>query len=89
MQAHLTRGELARRALVGLAVAGLVAGWGAVGAAFLLDASRPILVAAVVAAAIATEAAFWVAAVTLGWTAFANRARLWNRLTGRKKQGEV
>lgn len=89
MSAIRTRGETARRVLISLAVLGLVAGWGAVGAAFVLDAPRAVVVGAVVAAALATEAAFWVAAVTLGWTAFANRARLWNRLTGRNNQEKI
>ena len=89
MSATRTRGETARRVLIALAVLGLVAGWGWLGAAFVLDAPRPYFIVAVVAAAVATEAAFWVAAVTLGWTAFANRARLWSRLTGRSNAGEA
>ena len=35
--------------------------------------------------ALAMEAAVWVGAFTLGWSAFESRRRLWTRITGLRK----
>ena len=78
----MTFGETARRALFVLALFGCMTSWIVLGFAWALDWSQPIFVGAVVAAAVSTELVFWVGAVVLGWTVFANRARLWKRLTG-------
>jgi len=78
----MTFGQTIRRALFGLAVLACLVSWGALGASLLLDLDRGYKIAAVIAAAVTTEAALWLGAVLLGWTAFANRARLWKKLTG-------
>jgi len=39
--------------------------------------------AMVTVSAFATEGVFWVGAFTLGWSAFANRRRLWMRIRGK------
>lgn len=78
----MTLGETARRVLAGLVILICVASWITLGLAWGLDWPRPVLIAAVFAAAFSTEAVIWVGAVVLGWTVFANRARLWNSLTG-------
>ena len=56
--------------------------WVTLGLTVLLDGPNALLVTAVIAAAVSTEALFWVGGALLGWTAFANRARLWKQLTG-------
>jgi len=56
--------------------------WVTLGLTILFEGPNPLLIAAVIAAAVSTEALFWVGGALLGWTAFANRARIWNRLTG-------
>ena len=56
--------------------------WIFLGLAILLDWPNAVLIGAVIAAAVSTEALLWVGGALLGWTAFANRARIWNRLTG-------
>ena len=78
----MTFGETTRRVLAGLAIIACAASWVTVGLAWSLDWPHSIFIASVFAAAFATEAVIWVGAVLLGWTAFANRARLWKRLTG-------
>ncbi len=75
-------GETARRVIFGLVALGCVASWVTLGLAWAFDWPTPIFVAAVIAAAVSTEGLFWIGAIVLGWTAFANRARLWKRLTG-------
>jgi len=78
----MTLGQTMRRTLFGLAILACLVTWSALGTSFLLDLDRGYKIAAVLAAAVATEIAFWMGAVLLGWTAFANRARLFKRLTG-------
>ncbi len=78
----MTFGETARRVLAGLMITVCAASWLTLGGALLFDWPRTVVVAAVFAAAFSTEAVIWIGAVLLGWTAFANRARLWKRLTG-------
>jgi hypothetical protein len=82
METEMTFGETARRVLFGLAVVACAASWVTLGLAWGLDWPQPIFIGAVFAAAFSTEAVIWIGAVVLGWTAFANRARLWRRLTG-------
>ena len=78
----MTFGETTRRVLAGLIIAICAASWLTLGGALLFDGPRALVVAAVFAAALSTEAVIWGGAVLLGWTAFANRARVWKRLTG-------
>ena len=71
------------RRIAALALIGVCAvSWIALGLTVLLDGPKAVLVAVVIAAAVSTEALFWVGGALLGWTAFANRARLWKRMTG-------
>ncbi|MEO1040081.1 MAG: hypothetical protein AAFX09_11085 [Pseudomonadota bacterium] len=81
----MTLGEKARRGLLLIAAAACAASWLSVGGAVLIDWPRWAFFATVFAAALSTEALFWAGAVVLGWTAFANRARLWSRFTGGKR----
>jgi len=61
-----------------------VAAWLAVAAAWaFFEPTVAAWTVLVTIAAIATEAVFWVGGVLLGWTAFANRARIWRAVTGR------
>lgn len=78
----MTFGETARRVILGLMVVACAASWITVGFAWAFDWPTPIFVGAVIAAALTTEGVIWIGALVLGWTAFANRARLWKRLTG-------
>ncbi len=78
----MTFGQTARRVLFGLAVVICLASWASLGLAWAFDWPRPIFITTVFAAALSTEAVFWVGAVVLGWTAFANRAQLWKKITG-------
>lgn len=57
--------------------------WAGAAAAFLTETGTGVFTAAVVIAALATEAAFWLGAVLLGWKVFESRKRLWSRLGGR------
>lgn len=75
-------GQNLRRIAAIVVVAACALSWIVLGASLAFDWPRAVTVAAVIAAAFSTEAAIWVGAVLLGWTAFANRARIWNRLTG-------
>ena len=77
-----------RIGLLGVAVAAVAVSWASAGAAYFLDAPRAIFVLALIAAALATEALFWLAMFVLGWTAFANRHWLVRRFTGAPKRGE-
>lgn len=78
----MTLGESLRRIGAAAAIAACCVAWTVVGASFWLDWSRPVQIGAIIAAALATELTFWLGAVLLGWTAFANRGQLWKRLTG-------
>lgn len=71
------------RRIAAIALMGVCAlSWVSLGLVVLLDGPSAVLVVAVIAAAVSTEALFWVGGALLGWTAFANRARIWKRLTG-------
>ncbi|MGX6648752.1 hypothetical protein ACWCOP_12515 [Maricaulaceae bacterium MS644] len=78
----MTRSVFIRRtAALVLFLAALTA-WALLGAAFLFDVDRPLLIAAAIAAALSTEALMWVGAGLLGWKVFESRAAIWRRLTG-------
>ena len=79
-------GQSRRRIAAIVVVAACALSWIFLAASLALDWPRTVTVAAVIAAAFSTEAAIWVGAVLLGWTAFANRAQLWRRLTGQAEQ---
>jgi hypothetical protein len=70
--------RIAAFALIGLCAAS----WAALGLSLAFDLPRALKISAVIAAAFSTEAMIWGGGALLGWTAFANRARLWKKLTG-------
>lgn len=70
--------RMAAMALIGVCVVS----WIALGLTFVLEAPNALKISAVIAAAFSTEAMIWGGGALLGWTAFANRARLWKKLTG-------
>ena len=75
-----------RRLLWTLAAAvAVIAAWGWVGLGLApaLDAGRQARLIAAVAAAVATEATFWLCAAALGVSVFEARKRIWRQLTGR------
>lgn len=78
-----------RIALVVLAGSATVLAWTGAGAAYFLDAPRAVFVVALIAAALATEALFWLTMFVLGWTAFANRHWLIRLFTGGRSRGEA
>ncbi|MCH8520407.1 hypothetical protein [Glycocaulis sp.] len=77
-----------RAGLLGVALVASLLAWTGVGAAYFLDAPRAVFVLALIAAALATEALFWLTALVLGWTAFANRHWLIRLFTGGRSRGE-
>lgn len=78
----MTLGQTLRRSIALIVVLACAASWMTLGAAFAFDWPRAVKFGAVFAAALSTEGLLWVGAVLLGWTAFANRAQLWKRITG-------
>jgi ABC-type maltose transport system permease subunit len=78
-------GPTARKLIITLALLAFIATWVGVVITHMSTDSVTAFTIAVTIAALATEALFWVAAVIGGWTIFANRKALWNRLTGRNK----
>lgn len=78
-------GQWIRRSVFGLALAVCVACWATTFGVLLIFGHPGVAqwTAMVTVSAISTEALLWVGALTLGWSVFANRARLWRRLTGR------
>lgn len=78
-----------RWALAAMAGAAVVTAWTGVGASHVLDAPDSVFVIAVIAAAIATEAAFWTVMFLLGWSAVANRHWLVRRFTGAQTSGKA
>lgn len=83
---------MSKKIRVGLLVVAACAtglAWTGVGAAYFLDAPRAMFVFAVIAAALATEALFWLTMFVLGWTAFANRHWLIRLLSGGRTRGET
>lgn len=78
----MTRSVFLRRTAVLILFLAVLCAWAFLGATFLLDLDRSWRIAAVVAAALSTEAFFWVGAALLGWKAFESRAALWRKLTG-------
>lgn len=72
-------------------VAGLafLAAWAGTIITYLSTDSIAAFTIALTIAALATEILIWVAAILGGWTMFANRRALWQRLTGQRKQEGV
>jgi hypothetical protein len=68
-----------------LALAGLVclAAWGGVAWAYFAGVGVAGFTLAVTIAAVATEAFIWALALVAGWSIFANRKKLWAKITGR------
>ncbi len=84
----MSRMNTVRIALAGIAVLAVCAAWAGVGAAYFLDAPRSVFVIAVIIAALATEAAFWIVLFVLGWSAVANRHWLVRLFSGAQRAGE-
>jgi hypothetical protein len=78
----MTRSVFIRRTAVLVLFLAAVAAWVLLGAAFLFDVDRAWFIAAVIAAALSTEALMWVGAGLLDWKVFESRAAIWRRLTG-------
>ncbi|AZU04806.1 hypothetical protein X907_2291 [Glycocaulis alkaliphilus] len=85
----MTFSKKLRIGLVVLAGSATLLAWTGAGAAYFLDAPRAVFVVALIAAALATEALFWLTMFVLGWTAFANRHWLVRLFTGARKPGEA
>ncbi|KAA5800981.1 hypothetical protein F1654_13040 [Alkalicaulis satelles] len=79
----MSRTKNFRIAFAAITILALIAAWAGVGAAYFLDAPRSVFVLAVVAAAFATEGAFWIILFLLGWSAVANRHWLLRLITRR------
>lgn len=69
---------------LGLAMAILffAAAWAGVVLTYFSTDSIAAFTIAVTVAALATEALLWALAIIGGWTLFANRRKLWQKLTG-------
>lgn len=78
----MTFGETTRRVVFVLMLIICLVSWSAFGLAWAMDLGRSFKITAFVIALVATDTAFWLGAALLGWTAFANRGRLWRKLTG-------
>lgn len=78
-----------RKLVLGLAGVAFLAAWVGVVITYLSTDSIAAFTIAVTIAALATEALFWSLAVIGGWTVFANRKRLWRRLTGQTATEET
>lgn len=78
-------GKWIRRGLFGLALAVCLGCWAWTFGGLIMFGHPGVArwTAMVTVSALATEAMIWVGAFTLGWSAFANRCRLWARITGR------
>ncbi|WP_429912376.1 hypothetical protein [Glycocaulis sp.] len=85
----MTFSKKLRIGLVVLAGSATLLAWTGAGAAYFLDAPRAVFVVALIAAALATEALFWLTMLVLGWTAFANRHWLIRLFTGGQKPGDA
>ncbi|MGY6662556.1 MAG: hypothetical protein ACXIVO_09570 [Glycocaulis sp.] len=85
----MTFSKKLRIGLVTLAGSATLLAWTGAGAAYFLDAPRAVFVVALIAAALATEALFWLTMFVLGWTAFANRHWLIRLFTGGQKPGDA
>ncbi len=84
----MTSSSKLRAGLFGVALIAALLAWTGAGAAYFLDAPRAVFMLALIAAALATEALFWLTAFVLGWTALANRHWLIRRFTGSQNRGE-
>ncbi|WP_339741522.1 hypothetical protein [uncultured Maricaulis sp.] len=73
-----------RKIVIGIALLFVIGAWAGVVIAKLTTDSLAVFTLAVTAAALATEALIWVAAILGGWSIFANRRAIWDRLRGRK-----
>ncbi|WP_300544493.1 hypothetical protein [Maricaulis sp.] len=76
-------GTTLRKLMISLAVAAFAGAWMGVAITWLSTEGIGAFTVAVTIAALATEVLIWVLAIAGGWTVFANRKRLWSRLTGR------
>ncbi|SDM86077.1 hypothetical protein [Maricaulis salignorans] len=77
-------GPVLRKFTIGIALVCFIGAWAGVVIAKLTTDSLAIFTLAVTAAALATEALIWVAAILGGWSIFANRRAIWDRMRGRK-----
>lgn len=71
-----------RKGVLVLAILAFAAGWTGVVFTYFATDSIAAFTVAVTVAALATEGLVWALAIVGGWTLFANRQRLWNRLFG-------
>ena len=78
-------GKWMRRGLFGLALVVCVGCWAYTVGSLVLFGHPGVAkwTAMVTVSAIATEVTIWAGVFALGWSAFANRRRLWGRLTAR------
>ena len=81
----MTFGETTRRVVFVLILIICLVSWSAFGLAWAMDLGRSFKITTFVIALAASDTAFWLGAAILGWTAFANRGRLWRKLTGAGK----
>ncbi|WP_421785586.1 hypothetical protein [Hyphobacterium sp.] len=79
--------KLIRKAALVVAFLAFGGAWTGVVITYFSTDSIVAFTIAVTIAALATEVLVWALAIIGGWTLFANRQRLWNRITG--QQGEV
>lgn len=79
------QGKWFRRGLFGAALTACVGCWLYTFGSLLIFGHPGVAkwTAMVTVSAVATEATIWVGAFTLGWSVFANRRRLWARITGK------
>tara|TARA_R110000868_G_scaffold120773_4_gene320628 strand:- start:4703 stop:4963 length:261 start_codon:yes stop_codon:yes gene_type:complete len=73
-----------RKFIIVIAFLVVAGAWAGVVIAKLTSDSLAIFTAAVTVAALATEAFVWIAAIIGGWSIFANRKAVWDRVRGRK-----
>ncbi|WP_420431044.1 hypothetical protein [Hyphobacterium sp.] len=76
--------KLIRQAALFLAILAFTGAWIGVVVTYFSTDSIAAFTVAVTIAALATEALIWALAIVGGWTLFANRQRLWNRIAGQK-----
>ena len=60
--------------------------WIAMGVSIWLGLPSTVTIPLVVASALAGEGLFWLGAVLLGWSVFANRRKVWERLTSSRSE---
>ncbi|MEE2525441.1 hypothetical protein V0U79_03610 [Hyphobacterium sp. HN65] len=74
--------KLIRQLGLAMSVLFFVAAWAGVIITYFSTDSIAAFTVAVTVAALATEILVWALAIIGGWTLFANRRKLWDRLTG-------